>query len=98
MYERGPSAEQLAALGLTLDDIEEEVVEVWPDAWPAFLLFEAMSTQWRLGPGGPSGLDYSAIPSTAKMIGLKHRELSEAFNDLRVMENEALALMTEAAE
>ncbi len=74
------------------------MVEVWPDAWPAFLLFEAMSTQWRLGPGGPSGLDYSAIPSTAKMIGLKHRELSEAFNDLRVMENEALALMTEAAE
>lgn len=98
MYEQGPSAEQLAFLGLSLDDIETEDVEVWPDVWPAFCLFEALGTQWRLGPGGPSGLDYTAVPCTAKMIGLKHRELSEAFNDLRVMENEALALMAEAAE
>ncbi|WP_286913278.1 MULTISPECIES: DUF1799 domain-containing protein [unclassified Pseudomonas] len=98
MYEQGPSAEQLAFLGLTLDDIETEDVEVWPDAWPAFCLFEALGTQWRLGPGGPSGLDYTAILGTAKMIGLKRGELSEAFNDLRTMENEALAVMAEAAE
>lgn len=88
----------MAFLGLTLDDMEAEDVEVWPDAWPAFCLFEALGTQWRLGPGGPSGLDYAAIPGTAKMIGLKHRELSEAFKDLRVMENEALTVMAEAAE
>ncbi|WP_419186872.1 DUF1799 domain-containing protein [Pseudomonas putida] len=81
-----------------MDDMETEDVEVWPDAWPVFCLFEALGTQWRLGPGGPSGLDYTAIPGTAKIIGLKYRELSEAFNDLRVMENEALALMAEAAE
>ncbi|HBK47904.1 MAG TPA: hypothetical protein DDZ74_00770 [Pseudomonas sp.] len=98
MYEQGPSAEQLAFLGLTLDDMETEAVEVWPDAWPAFCLFEALGTQWRLGPGGPSGLDYAAIPGTAKMIGLKSRELSETFDDVRVMENEALTVMAEAAE
>jgi len=85
-------------LGLTLDDIETEDVEVWPDAWPAFCLFEALGTQWRLGPGGPSGLDYTAIPGTAKMIGLKRRDLEEAFPALRVMENEALAVMVERAE
>lgn len=98
MYEQGPSAEQLAFLGLTLDDIETEDVEVWPDAWPAFCLFEALGTQWRLGPGGPSGLDYAAIPGTAKMIGLKHHEVPEAFSDPRVMENEAFSVMAEAAE
>ncbi|GLO38949.1 hypothetical protein PPUN15366_05930 [Pseudomonas putida] len=98
MYEQGPSAEQLAFLGLTLDDIETEDVEVWPDLWPAFCLFEALGTQWRLGPGGPSGLDYAAIPGTAKMLGLKRLDLSEAFHDLRLMENEALAVMAEAAE
>ncbi|WP_431357579.1 DUF1799 domain-containing protein [Pseudomonas putida] len=80
-----------------MDDIEVEDVEVWPDAWPAFCLFEALGTQWRLGPGGPSGLDYAAIPSTAKMIGLKRRELSEAFHDLRAMESEALAVMADSA-
>ncbi len=88
----------MAFLGLTLDDMETEAVEVWPDAWPAFCLFEALGTQWRLGPGGPSGLDYAAIPGTAKMIGLKSRELSETFDDVRVMENEALTVMAEAAE
>ncbi|CAI3803685.1 hypothetical protein DBADOPDK_03355 [Pseudomonas sp. MM223] len=73
-------------------------MEVWPDAWPAFLLFEAMGTQWRLGPGGPSGLDYTAIPGTANMIGLKRHNLSEVFRDLRIMENEALSVMAESAE
>ncbi len=32
------------------------------------------------------------------MLGLKRRELSEAFHDLRLMENEALVVMAEAAD
>ncbi|HDS1711354.1 DUF1799 domain-containing protein [Pseudomonas sp. SbB1] len=83
---------------MTLDDMETEEVEVWPDAWPAFCLFEALGTQWRLGPGGPSGLDYAAIPGTAKILGLKRRELPRVFHDLRIMEGEALAAMAETAE
>jgi len=88
----------LAALGLTLDDIEEEVVEVWPDAWPAFRLFDALGTQWRVASGGPSGLDYTAIPATAPMLGIKRRDLTDIFPDLRVMEVEALAVMAESME
>lgn len=55
---------------------------------------------YSMAPGawGPSGLDYTAIPSTAKMIGIKRRGLEEAFPDLRAMENEALGVMAEAAE
>ena len=82
-------------LGLPLDDMETVDVEVWPDVWPAFRLFEALGTQWRLGPGGPSGLDYTAIPCTAKMIGIKRKDLKDVFPDLRIMENEALAVMVE---
>ncbi len=85
-------------LGLTLADIPEEEVEVWPDAWPAFRLFEALSTQWRLGQGGPSGLDYAAIPVTASMLGIKRRDLTDIFPDLRIMEVEALAVMAESVE
>lgn len=88
----------MAALGLTLGDIEEEEVEVWPDAWPAFRLFDAMGTQWRLGQGGASGLDYTAIPATAEMLGIKRRDLTDIFPDLRVMEVEALAVMAESME
>lgn len=71
-------------------------MEVWSDAWPAFCLFEALGTQWRMGPGGATGLDYAAILSTAKMLGIKRRILQDAFPDLRVMEAEALAVMAES--
>lgn len=83
---------------MTLADIEEEEVEVWADAWPAFRLFEALSTQWRLGQGGPSGLDYTAVPITAAMLSIKRRDLPGIFPDLRIMEHEALAVMAETAE
>ncbi|WP_462402972.1 DUF1799 domain-containing protein [Pseudomonas sp. Marseille-QA0332] len=79
-------------------DIPEEEVEVWPDIWPAFRLFEALGTQWRLGQGGPSGLDYTAVPVTAAMLGIKRRDLVDIFPDLRVFEVEALAVMAESQE
>lgn len=85
-------------LGLSRADLPEEEVEVWPDAWPAFRLFEAISTQWRTGMGGPSGLDYSIIPAVASMLGIKRRDLPDIFPDLRVMEAEALAVMAESME
>lgn len=73
-------------------------MEVWPDAWPAFRLFDAMATQWRVGQGGASGLDYSVIPATASMLGIKRRDLTDIFPDLRIMEVEALAVMAENLE
>lgn len=88
----------MAALGLTLDDIEEEEVEIWPDSWRSLLLFEAMRTQWRLGQGGPSGLDYTAVQATASMLGIKRHDLGRMFPDLRIMEHEALAVMAEERE
>ncbi|MBH3360442.1 DUF1799 domain-containing protein [Pseudomonas putida] len=85
-------------MGLTLADIPEEEVEVWPDAWPAFRVFEALGTQWRVASGGPYGLDYNAIPAAASMLGIRRRELTEVFQDLRIMEHEALGVMAEAVE
>lgn len=57
-----------------------------------------MGTQWRVGPGGPAGLDYTAIRATASMLGIKRRDLTDIFPDLRVMEVEALAVMAESME
>ncbi|MBW1249787.1 DUF1799 domain-containing protein [Pseudomonas tolaasii] len=81
---------------MTKADIPDEEYEVWPDNWPAFLLFEAMSTQWRVGMGGAVGLDYNTIKPVASMIGLKRAELTQAFPDLRMMEAEALLVMGES--
>ncbi|WLG43228.1 DUF1799 domain-containing protein [Pseudomonas sp. FP1740] len=95
MYEPRASADDMAMFGLTLDDIDDEV-EVWPDNWPAFRLFNALGTQWRTGPGGATGLDYSVVREVAILIGLKKRQIPELFPDLQVMEAEALAVMAEA--
>ncbi|WP_454863367.1 DUF1799 domain-containing protein [Pseudomonas hormoni] len=96
MYEPRATAEDMAKLGLTLADIEEDDVEVWPDNWPVFRLFNALGTQWRTGPGGATGLDYSVVREVAILIGIKKRQIPELFPDLQVMEAEALAVMAEA--
>lgn len=96
MYEPRATAEDMAKLGLTLADIAEDDVEVWPDNWTVFRLFNALGTQWRTGPGGAAGLDYTSIRDVASYIGIKKRQLPELFPDLQVMEAEALAVMAEA--
>ncbi|WP_448647078.1 DUF1799 domain-containing protein [Pseudomonas mohnii] len=96
MYEPRATAEDMAKLGLTLADIAEDDVEIWPDNWPVFRLFNALGTQWRTGPGGATGLDYSVVRDVAILIGIKKRQIPELFPDLQVMEAEALAVMAEA--
>ena len=96
MYEPRATAEDMAKLGLTLADIEEDDVEIWPDNWPVFRLFNALGTQWRTGACGATGLDYSVIREVASLIGIKKRQIPELFPDLQVMEAEALAVMAEA--
>ncbi len=98
MYESGPSAEQLAILGLTAADLSGDDVEVWPCNWPAFLLFNRMSTQWRVGTGGPIGLDYNCIRDVAGFLEIKKKKLAEIFPDLQVLEGEALRVMAEERE
>lgn len=96
MYEPCVTAEDMAKLGLTLADIAEDDVEIWPDNWPVFRLFNALGTQWRTGAGGATGLDYTSIRDVASYIGIKKRQIPELFPDLQVMEAEALAVMAEA--
>lgn len=53
----------------------------------------ALRTQWRIGMGGPTGLDYAAIPVVAKTLGL--RLTAARFADLQFMERAALAALAE---
>lgn len=88
----------MAAFGLTAADLAEEDLQVWPDLWPALRVFEALGTQWRIAPGGPYGLDYTALPVVASMLGIGRRALGALFPDLRAMEAEALAVMAQSRE
>lgn len=63
---------------------------------PAVRLFEAMATQWRMGPAGAAGLDYAVLPWLARRLRLRCRRRDVA--NLRVMEAEALAVFAERRE
>jgi len=82
----------MAGLGLTPEDFAAEAaVEIWPDNWHAVQTFELMQTQWRMGPSGPSGLDYGVLPTVLRFSGVPRGEWPTFLDDLRVMEAAALA-------
>lgn len=88
----------MAAWGFSFGDLEEQTIEIWPDVWPSFLLFEAMSTQWRVGMSGAIGLDYNTLPIVSKLMEIPDEQMPLAFNDLRVMESEVLKKMAEGRD
>lgn len=96
MYAKDADKHQAGLFGLHLEEIPVEDVLVWDVNWRTFSLFHSLTTQWRVGGmGSATGLDYSAIPAVAKMLGIKNKELKAMFPDIQVMENEALVTMGE---
>lgn len=94
LYRPAAPPDQLALFGFSTTDLDD-TVEVYPDVWPAFILLDAMGTQWRAGVGGPTGLDYSALPHVMRLLEIPKNLRSSLFQDLRVMEAEALLVMSE---
>lgn len=69
--------------------------EVWPDQEVPCRLFGALLTQWRIGAAGPVGLDYGVLPTVERRLGITPEQADAAFGDLQVMEDEALAWISE---
>ncbi|MBX9028305.1 DUF1799 domain-containing protein [Enterobacter ludwigii] len=90
-YTPEPTAADLAPYGLTPDDYDDQFIDVWPDVWPSFLVFRAVSTQWRTGMGGASGLDYNVLPWVMRLHNVDDE--ATALSDIRVMESAALRIM-----
>ena len=103
-----PSSRQidasLAAFGLPPDFLGDQspVSEGAPTLWAcnvaALNLYRRLHTQWRVGPGGATGLDYAAIPVVLRLIGVPRQEWSDLFEALQVCESEALAVFSEQSE
>ena len=93
-----------AAMGMSPQEIKERVeaepqdLGVWPDNWPAFQVFEMMMTQWRVGMGGRSGLDYSALPVVMQWCGIKPAQQKDVLDGVRQMEFAALEYFTEKSQ
>lgn len=79
--------------GLSLEDYENESISLWADNWLSFSVFTGMSTQWRVSVGGVTGLDYNALPTVMRLKGVKKKQIVQVFNDIQVMEAEALNIL-----
>jgi hypothetical protein len=73
--------------GLTAEEVNLDV-EIWPDNVETVQCFIGLSTQWKSGMNGVTGLDYSAIPFVMEMNEVVDKK--EVFGGLRVMEEEVL--------
>ncbi len=70
-------------------------MEVWPDNHAAFSLFISLGTQWRVGMGGTTGLDYAAVYPLLDRAAKDPQEWDEMFSDIQVMEGAALKQMSD---
>lgn len=70
-------------------------MEVWPENWQAWSLFCQVSTQWRIGMGGQTGLDYGAIYPLLDRITTDPAEWMDLFEDIQTLERTALKQMSE---
>lgn len=99
MYAPGPTQEELDLLGISMEDVEDtSSTDIWPENVNAFLVFDAMRTQWRVGMAGATGLDYAALPATLDFLGIEFDEdltRRQLFSQVRIMEYEALSLMAQ---
>ena len=86
----------MRAAGYEPEDFDVDIFEVWPENWPQFNLFCAVQTQWRVGMGGATGLDYTAVFATMDRLHMDKTdaERDAMFCDLQAMERIALEEMT----
>lgn len=52
-----------------------------------------MSTQWRVGMSGASGLDYSALPIVMKIEDVRKKDRRDVFDCVQVLERAALGII-----
>lgn len=94
-YWTPPSANALALAGIRSRPslFRPPAVELWPEHVQGFQLFARNQTQWRVGGGGPIGLDYGVLYSDLDRLGMPQKEQTTVMEVLRRIEREALELL-----
>ncbi len=92
MYEKEADEKELAAFGLTKEDVAV-TVEVWPENFPSFHVFNSVASQWRYSMNGITGLDYNVLPTVLRLLNVARAEWHQIFDDIRTMESAALIVI-----
>ena len=76
-----------------------ETCHLWPENLLPWECWHAVQTQWRMGMGGATGLDYTAVLAYLKDgKGLPGKERREVFGLLQLCERETLRVWAEKRE
>jgi len=94
-YWAPPSADALAKAGIRSKAalFKRPPIEIWADLAEAFALFARNQTQWRVGSGGPIGLDYSVLYADLKLRGFRQKQQRRVMDRLRIIERAALEFL-----
>lgn len=95
LYWRRPTAAQLGDIGVRPEDFPEPHVDLWPENESALQLFTRNCTQWRVGMGGPIGLDYGVIFHELDRAGIAGDDFDEMMASIRIIESTALEAINE---
>lgn len=89
-YWAPPTAADLARTAYRVEDYPPPVAHLWPENWLVLEIFSRYCTQWRVGPSGVVGLDYSVLFLEIDRHGLTGDEREDLMDALRVVERAAI--------
>ena len=93
--QQGPDPAEAAALGVIMPEPEVQFFDIHPEAEKGIAMFLQVCTQWRVSDGRRIGLDYGVVLS---LLSLEQEpNPREVLEDVRVMEDAALAKLAELA-
>lgn len=76
----------------------ERVEYLWPDNVAAWSAWQTVQTQWRVGMGGATGLDYTGVQACLRLQGHRGQALRELFAGVQACERATLEVWAEARE
>lgn len=93
-FHSGPSAEELAAVGMRPEDVEAPPpVALWECVSQAWDVFMAARTQWVVAPSGTLvGLNYASLPFIFKVCRVAEEDEAETLRLLQIAEIEAISI------
>lgn len=90
--------QHIAALGLLDQPAGERVAYLWPDNVLAWNCWQGVQTQWRVGMGGATGLDYAGVRAFLDEQQLAGDERREVFAGIQACERATLDVWAEQRE
>jgi len=88
----------VAQLGLLDRQEPERVAYLWPDNVLAWNCWQGVQTQWRVGMGGATGLDYAGVRAFLDEQQLAGDERREVFAGIQACERATLEVWAEQRE